>query len=58
MRDWEVGDVRGWEVGEIEGNYAIKKRLKRGSNEKPMPYICYKWVRKSSKTDMFPLSMS
>ena len=53
-----MGDVRGWEVGEIERNYAIKKRLKRGSNEKPMPYICYKWVRKSSKTDMFPLSMS
>ena len=58
MRDWEVGDIRGWEVGEIEGNYAIKKGLKWGSNEKPMPYICHKWIRKSSNTDMFPLSMS
>ena len=44
-----MGDKRGWEVGEIEGNYAIKKGLKRGSNEKPMPYICYKWVRNPLK---------
>lgn len=53
-----MGDMRGWEVGEVEGNYAIKKGLKRGSNEKPMPYLCYKRVRKSSKIDMFILSMS
>ena len=44
--------------GGNRGKLCNQKRLKRGSNEKPMPYICYKWVRKSSKTDMFPLSMS
>lgn len=44
-----MGYIRGWEVGEIEGNYAIKKGLKRRSNEKPMPYIRYKWVRNPLK---------
>lgn len=48
-----MADIRGWEVGEIKGNYAIKKGLKRGSNEKPMPYICYKWVRNPLKLTCF-----